>query len=278
MRRNKAVLSIILVAAASAAVFFTGWIQLRIPAGSYALAVSKTGGWGERLIAPGSFAWTWEALLPTNLELRCFRLRSLSEPFSARGELPQAAVYSAFIPERPSFAYSISGRVSLAPSPESLPAVIRAASLRDQTGLEEWLRGQARQAGLRAGELLGRAASAEDIVSLMDEGRDGLQARILSQLRSAFPTVVIESIEIESLSLPDYRLYTQARSLYSAYLDAKAAYLDPVIKELAENAARDEYELDSLERYGELLTRYPVLIDYLAIKRGLRPGASAGED
>ncbi|MBN2874062.1 MAG: hypothetical protein JXM71_03115, partial [Spirochaetales bacterium] len=67
MRRFVLSLSILMVLSVS--VFLVGWVSLRVPAGSYAVYSSKTGGVDTRVVAPGEFWWNAGMLLPTNVRL-----------------------------------------------------------------------------------------------------------------------------------------------------------------------------------------------------------------
>jgi hypothetical protein len=272
MKKGKAVFTAVILFAAGAAIFLTGWIQLRIPTGRYALLVSKTSGWGESMISPGTFSWSWEALLPTNLKIRDFKVSSVSEPFSASGTLPDAELYSAFLQERPSFSYAISGKIGVSPSLERLPSVIRSRSLLDQEALDAWLGDEARRACGRIAEFISRESSDQEFKSVLSKGGKALEEDILARLRPEFPDIILERLSLESSEIPDFALYSRTRELYSSFLGAQASAMNSVLREIAENTARDEYELESLARYGELLDKHPILIDFLAVRKGIPPG------
>jgi hypothetical protein len=272
MKKGKTIFALVILVAAGTALFLTGWIQLRIPSGCHALLVSKVSGWSGEMISPGTFAWSWEALLPTNLRIHWYRLSSVSEPFSVSGSLPEAELYAAFLQEKPSFSYSISGKIDVSPSLEKLPQAIRARSLLSQEALDAWLRDEARRAAGRIADFVSHKSADSEFNSVLAKGGKPLEEAILSRLSREFPDIVLERLSIGSSEFPDFALYARARELYSTFLGAKASVMDPVLREIAENTARDKYELESLARYGELLEKYPILIDFLAVRKGMAPG------
>ena len=70
---KKFFLSLFIIILFAGAVFFIGWGQFAVPAGSYGVMVSKTSGISEKTIVPGEFCWFWERLLPTNVSMRTFQ-------------------------------------------------------------------------------------------------------------------------------------------------------------------------------------------------------------
>ena len=71
---KKFFLSLFIIILFAGAVFFIGWGQFAVPAGSYGVMVSKTSGISEKTIVPGEFCWFWERLLPTNVSMRTFSM------------------------------------------------------------------------------------------------------------------------------------------------------------------------------------------------------------
>ncbi len=65
---------LIVLLAISGTVFFFGWLQFSVPAGSYGVMLSKSGGYYNEVITPGEFSWRWERLVPTNSEILIFRI------------------------------------------------------------------------------------------------------------------------------------------------------------------------------------------------------------
>jgi len=275
MKKGKAIAFAVVLAAAAAAVFLVGWVQIRVPRGSHALLVSKTSGWDESMRPPGTFLWRWEARLPTNLSVYAYRVASVSKAFSASGALPDADLYASFLNEKPSFSYAVSGKISASPSVERLPVLVRSRSLLTQASLDSWLEAETARAGSRIADLIASGSGDVEFEAVLRKGGEALEEDLLSRLKPEFPDLVLESVAIESSRLPDFALYAEARRLYVKYIGTKADAMSPVMKEIAESAARDQYERESLAKYGELLAKYPILVDFLAVRKGLPPSKAA---
>ena len=72
-------------------------------------------------------------------------------------------------------------------------------------------------------------------------------------------------IEIQNFSFPDLRLYRKAMDQYDEISSIKKMQLlDSEIKSAAFETDLAK-RLDILERYGKLLTKYPILLEYLKI-------------
>jgi len=55
------------------------------------------------------------------------------------------------------------------------------------------------------------------------------------------------------------------------------ASVEPALAAASGLAAEEQVRIDVLKRYGELLERYPALVDYLAIQAGIPPRPVSGE-
>ncbi len=266
---RKIIVSLILLILVALSVFFIGWTTLVIPPGAYAVVLTKSSGWAEAPIPPGKFSWHWERLLPTNMNLFCFQLNPSSHEFSLSGELPQAGLYASFMPEKPDFSYEFRGSLFLRVKASALPGIVRDYSVRDEAGLKLWISQQAQDIAARLSQIVQLRSGESEYGALFASGGKALADNLIAEIAEDFPRFDILSINIASYRFPDSKLYEQGKSIYTSYLGAKKSFIEPVIRELAQKGALDEYRLESLERYGELLNRYPILIDYLAVERGM---------
>ncbi len=273
MKRVTWILAILLLVLAALAAFLAGWLPLRIEPGSLAVLVTKTGGVHPDTVMPGGFRWTAAALLPTNLRLLPFNPRPASRSVRLSGELPSAAAYSAFMAGEPDFSWSLELRLSAAVKPAALPGLVEREGIRDDEGLSAWLQGALERAA---------AALRPTLVSLaMDPAgsrslADGsASAALASAAAAAVPELESPAVELVSASVPDIALYEEAREFYLAYMERYREAVEPALAKASATALGDRLRLESLEAYGELLARYPWLVDYLAIEAGLPPRASA---
>ena len=76
----------------------------------------------------------------------------------------------------------------------------------------------------------------------------------------------VRSVSVRSIKVPDVDLYQDAKAKYRTFLANTNSSLNQALER--ESAARAETELriESLERYGQLITKYPKLIDFLAVE------------
>jgi hypothetical protein len=256
------------LAIAGLAAFLVGWLPLRVEPGTYAVIVTKTGGVDPVVVAPGSFRWSAAAFLPTNLRLVTFAPAMTERRLEAEGELPSAKAYGAFMAGEPDFSYSVSARLVAAPKPEALPELYERWGVRDDEGLASWL---ASEMDLAAAELRASLGVSRDILAELDESSLALA------ISAAHPLLDVRGVRLSASRMPDARLYAEARRLYGAYVERFASSLEAALAEASTRAAEDQVRLDVLARYGELLERYPALVDYLAIQAGLAPRPAVGK-
>lgn len=260
MRRFAVTLAVLVVC--GGAIFAVGWLSVRVRPGSYAVIVTKTGGVDPAVLAPGSFRWSAAAFLPTNVRLVTFSPASSERRVELSGTLPSAAAYSAFMAGEPDFSYAMTIRLIAAPRPEALPELFGRWGIADDAALASWLD---TELDLAAAELRGA-------VSGMAGGPAAIDGPALVALVSSRrPLLDVRDVEVLSSRVPDMALYDEARRLYAAYIERFRASVEPALSAASSKSAAEQVQIDVLKRYGELLERYPALIDYMAIQAGLPP-------
>jgi hypothetical protein len=258
---KKALVIFILVLAAAIAVFFIGWIQIRLPAGGYAVVFTKTGGYEDRVIAPGTFSWRWQRLLPGNLTLYRYPLQPYSTEVAVQESLPSAELYSRVLPENPDFTFRASVSVRFSLRPESLPELLRTERLTPealpdyyQRAAEELSRSITDRA--RRGELGGEA--------ILEGGE--ISGVLRNGLEQEFPHLQILELRVQNLHLPDPRLYALARESYRSLVESRDSARNAAASGLAVEQEREARVLESLAAYGELLNKYPVLLKAIYVQ------------
>ena len=269
---KKFVISLIILIILAGVVFYFGWIQFRIPEGSYAVVFSKTGGYESRAIPAGEFAWRWEALLPTNLTLHSYTGDPHTATLRTSGSLPSADLYSRQLEENPSFDYSLRLIVRYRFDPERLPELL-ADEVVDPENLVSWY--EDREDGMRQ-QLLGivsdnlsTLAEAEETAAVSVELAD----LIREDLAMTYPYLSITSVIPSQVELPDLRLYRVARDLYFAELDARREAVSRSGVDAASQELQQQSRVTRLERYGAVLSEYPSLLEYfnLLARNGVDP-------
>jgi hypothetical protein len=247
-------------------VFFFGWAQLAVPPGSYGLIRSKTHGLDPRLIREGEFRWVWYKLIPTNVDISLYRLNRVEHSFTFRNSLPSGSVYAAFAGITADFSYNVSADLAFSLKPDTLPSLVVDYNIGSQEDLD---RLEKTLAGEMEGFILRRLGLTEENSQSLEEilstgSSPALEKAILEQ----FPGVENLSCRIKTASFPNFALYRQVREIFEDFLSREQEYLDNGLREKAEKQIDSRLRFDELERYGELLTKYPILVQYLALEKG----------
>jgi hypothetical protein len=249
------------------AAFFFGWAQLKVPPGAYGVIRSKTHGIDPRLVREGEFRWIWYKLIPANVDITVYRLNRVEHPFTVRNALPSGDAYAAFAGIAADFSYDVSADLSFSLNPESLTSLIadhHIASQDDLDALGKSLAGEIEAFVLRRLSLAGEDMG-EEIEEILSAGSSPALDRAVAE---QFPLVENISCLVKTAAFPDFALYRQVRELFGAFLAQQRDYLGKDLREKAETRIDSLIRFDEMERYGELLTKYPVLLQYLAIEKG----------
>jgi hypothetical protein len=264
MKRFFATLFFILLAAG--VVFFFGWAQMGVPPDSVGVIRSKTHNVDPTLVRAGEFRWVWYKVIPTNARTDIFRLNTVYHEFSAKNNLPSGQVYSAFYGIDGGFSWEMNAVFSFSLRPDSLIPLVTAhnISTQDELGaLERDSAGQIEEFILRrfnaGGEFAGQI---EDLL------RNGGSSGLTAEVEKAFPQVTGFSLRVKSAVIPDFNLYLQIKSLYDEYIAGQKAYISESLKEKSAERVGTFLRFGELEQYGALITKYPLLLEYLALEGG----------
>jgi hypothetical protein len=244
--------------------FFFGWAQLTVPPGSYGVMRSKTHGVDPEPIQEGKFRWVWYKIIPTNVVISVYSLKTVDIPIQFEASLPSAETYTSLSGLAADFSYKIDGSVSFTLRAASLPSIISARNITDEAGLREYenrLAGEIRAFVIQ--RLWDYAADEDKIEELL-----GLEAqsRLQNDIAASFSDIENLNCSIHAAHLPDIALYHSTQALYKDYLDRQRQFLQPEIDGLADKHLSSLLRLDELAKYGELLTKYPVLLQYLSLE------------
>lgn len=260
--------SLVIILLAAAAVFFIGWVQFGIKPGECGVMVSKTSGTLERPLLPGSFIWRWEKLLPTNVSMHKFKMEPRKSVLSYSGSLPGADLYSKMLGSVPDFSYEIEIVVQLSPKAEALVTLVEKNEIASQDDLDAYLDNKAKLvAGLVADKLLPSGLSTPasssrwtGYLSAKALDKSALDS-LAEQAAEDLAAVTLNSVEITKARLPDMESYEGIKDIYGNYKEE----LDKSIKEsaalYADQMNEEERSVRLLEKYAELLKKYPQLKD-----------------
>jgi hypothetical protein len=90
-------------------------------------------------------------------------------------------------------------------------------------------------------------------------------------IASSYPDIEILVSSVKTLHFPDFVLYNEVKELYRDYLAAQRTGLKQSVGQMSIENLQNRRRFDELQSYGELLTKYPVLVQYLAIEKGIAP-------
>ncbi|MFP4637249.1 MAG: hypothetical protein ACLFM6_02300 [Spirochaetaceae bacterium] len=270
MRKFLVGLFILLIAAG--AVFYIGWVQIRIPAGSYGVVFTKTGDWDETVIRPGEFHWRWERLLPTNFTLHVFPATAHRVDLRSSGTLPSAEVYAEYLEDSPDFGYQIDLTVAYRIRASELPRLAREQGLRP-ADLEEWYDDYDDRITDRARGLVREVYTEAQEESPGRIHLASLEKELTDALAEEFSDLEFLQVVPTRVSVPDFDLYEAGRSLYFETVEARRAAIAEDAFEAEERRITEESRLGTLKRYGEVLSEFPVLLDYFSMsaEQGVDP-------
>ena len=252
--------------------FFLGWTHLTVPPGSYGVLRTKTHGLDSTVIQDGEFRWLWYKAIPTNSQVSVFTLPPVRRSFRSSGALSSGQIYAEAAGVNADFSWEISGDLAFKIRPEYLPEMVSKENISDDDSLRI---------------IEGNIASRMENLLIQglrtyadDEGR--LESIVFAhslpelnlEMERLFPEIENLVITINVLRIPDFALYQSLRALYQEFLAFQNTVLSEDIFQEAERRINTRIRLEELAQYGELLTRYPILLEYIALEQQIaRTGA-----
>jgi hypothetical protein len=262
---KKLIVVLILLAILAGVVFFFGWTQFKLDKNTYGVLYTKTHGYFDRPIRSGEFSWSPWALIPKNMDITEVPASVRTVNLEATGDLPQAELYSRVLSGDPDFSYTVELQVSYQLSGEYAVELVRDRGL-EQVHIPNFL--------LNLDDSLQTVSQAyatefflnEALSRTPEQVPDALSAYLRSQLASYFPELNIQDVQTLFSSAPDMMLYEQALSSYQELMARKQEALMSALDREPQEMADHLIYLDQLESYGQLITAYPLLLDYLEIE------------
>ncbi|MDR2419583.1 MAG: hypothetical protein LBD79_11110 [Treponema sp.] len=250
------------------AAFFFGWAQLTVPTDAYGVMMSKTHGLDHALIRAGEFRWVWYKLIPNNVEIQVFRLKNMLRPLRTNGTLPSSAEYAALAGSPVDFSYQIEATLSFSIKSESLINLVISRHIKGQDGLDAFEETLADE--IQAFALQRLRVYLDDELKMEELLASGSIAQLNYDIQKAFPDIENLSLVIHTPRFPDLKLYQDFRSLYQEYIARQKDCLHTEVGVQAETRISSYIRFDELSRLGELLTTYPILLEYLQLEATLK--------
>lgn len=240
-------------------VFFFGWIQFLVKPGTCAIMTSKTSGLYKEAIIPGKFLWRWEHLLPTNVHLENFSLKSFTSNQIVQGFLPSGDIYSSEFDKNLDFSYRFNMDINLNVNPQKIYELYKSNKIQNDDDLQKFLEQNAKSLSfLIAEEIL--KSNENDSFYVQNEILDETFInRILN--KNNFDGIQINSIELKNSKIPDVKFYNKIKNFYDAYLENIQSKIDKRAEEQAQKILDEDRTLKRLEQLAELIKKYPELND-----------------
>jgi hypothetical protein len=263
-KRNAAgsILSFLLIMIAFVAAFYFGWVQFELPEQTYAVLFSKTNGYDKNIIEPGKFSWKWQRLLPTNSKLLKVKIETRSIVLDYEGDLPSGDLYSSVLSDNPDFSFKMEFSITYKLNQDFLPELLENGILNTdenesffETLESEYVR-------------IVKDSCTEYFkqnYSINNSSYIELENTILEKLQRKYYYIEIRNLTIKYIHFPDLLLYEKTRELYYQILENRKEVETATEKWAIESKVNMSTKLDILSQYGELLSKYPILIDYFAL-------------
>jgi len=239
--------------------FFFGWTQFAVPPGAYGVMSSKTHGIDPQLIKPGEFRWVWYRLIPTNTTISVFRIEPVHRDISIHSTLPSGNVYSIFAGNQVNFDWNFYGSFAFTLKSENLVSLSSDRKINSQGELNEYQQILADEIESFIILCLNSPGDANELEELLAGSSETLERQVLGR----FPILESFSCIIKNANFPDFILYRQVRGLYEEFVSAQREITASTLIKRAESRIDSMFRLGELERYGELLSKYPILLEYL---------------
>ena len=240
---------------------YFGWI--RVPENNVALGFSTITGYDTAFMESGKLNWRWQKLVPKCYTLKMYQLETQSAEISVAQALPSGDLYASEMTGKPDFSFSVKYAVTYKIKEDSLYGMATSGQLGDE-GLDAFYADVKEKIQNAAASLLGEEMSKAMAGSTFSQKalEDGVKAKIGEQLSD----VEIISFDTVEAKFPDIELYKAAKAKYLENQEKKQEMAAQQEKETTDFNAKIDQRIELLKKYGELLTQYPILIEYFKSK------------
>ncbi len=261
---KKAAIILLILLVLGGLVFYRGWVQILIPEDRVAVVFSRTSGWEDEVLRPGEFNWRWEHVVPGNMLLYLFSSDTHAIGLRKSGRLPSGEVYEQYLEGNPSLDFDLQFQLNVRLRPDELPRLAEEEGLRPDD-LDDYLSelgGGVESFSLEFLEqYFGDPPDADTISELLTD----IETELRDAIADRYTDVEVVSFRVERLVLPDLTLYRLGREIYIEIVQAQRDAIVAAQAELATIEVREAQRIELLERFGRLLSDYPVLLEYFAL-------------
>jgi hypothetical protein len=179
--------------------------------------------------------------------------------------LPSGDSYASFSGLGPAdFSWDLKGEISFNIDPDMLVPLVAENNMADQETLDAYLQDMAQNIKVIILRTLSSAdADSQRLEKILSGNPD---EQMENEIKNRYPEIRDFSFFITSARFPDFVLYRQVRLLYEEFLTRQREYVTAALGRNAEKHIETQLHFGELERYGELLTKYPILMQYLELQ------------
>lgn len=264
---KKMLISLSILIIIGSVVFFFGWVSFFIPAGQYGVMLSKTGGTHKKTMYPGDFNWHWEHLIPTNSTILPFDLSPHEITTTAKGILPSGELYQKMFEGKPDFSWEITAHINGRVNPEALPFLSENLSITNQEDLNQWTENTLKnKAILTSQDLISECISDISKYETFISNPASITTEIINTImHEENSQLIITSVLIEKITIPDFSLYLTAKETYAIFQQNRSLLLAKVATEDAGKHVSEYLQIERMGQWGELLDRHPILIEFIKV-------------
>ena len=258
MKRKHIFLNIVIILILALAVFFIGWMQFLVKPGYIGVFQSKTSGFCEKPVKNGEFSWKWERLLPTNSTLTSYSLKTYQNRHKISGSLPSSEIYINHISQKADFSYSYEMNISLLPDKNFIFGLAKKGIIKNQEDLDRVMNEKSLLACQKIVDYILRSRGETYFSELSTLSSEDLAEICLENTRD-FNGIEISGIEFITSRTPDMYLYNLAKKSFTDYQSEVNRIMKEKASEKADDVIEQDKTIEQLEKFGQLLQKYPQL-------------------
>ena len=260
----KQILIIIILIIFSVAIFYFGWIQIKLSENTYGIAFTKSSGYLRQIYEPGKFSWDIRKLIPGNFKLLKFDLFLQQIDINEEGQLPSGLIYSEYLPGKPDFSYQFKYYLTYSINLNNFPKLVSDLNLDPEQMPKIYIEKKADIQLFISDFYKNKAMDTNYGIDFFYNSRE-MSNELVVLLSKNFPLLIFENFIPSIIRIPDPILYNKAKKTYLASIDLQNKIISETKIKIAEQEIIDNSNFDTLKKYGELLKQYPSLIDLFAV-------------
>lgn len=241
-------------------IFWLGLENKKLEENSYGIVHTNTSGWSEKVISTDKFNWSFEKVIPGNYALHMFRIESINISFNKNDTLPSGDLYAAFNSidgNNFKYSYNLTGNMQLNTS--YLSSLVAAGEF-TQENFQTWQSEKVQDIKNILINYISKKVIDNEVITINAASRDFVA--------EIYPYYNIGEIFI-NLNSPDMTLYNNCRNRYIQNIEAQTSADEQYLIQMLKQQNEEQLRLDLLKQYGEVFTKYPIMIEYLKIDTGM---------